>query len=124
MNTNKIIYWVATILIFLFEGVMPLFFVGSSEMQAGMAHLGYPAYFGIWLVVFKVIGGLLLVIPQVPARMKEWAYAGFTFDFVWALISHLNVDPTFSNAIMPVIALVILMISYSMYHYKLNQKII
>ncbi|MEO5998718.1 MAG: DoxX family protein [Chitinophagaceae bacterium] len=30
---------------------------------------------------FKILGVLALVIPQVLKRIKEWAYAGFTFDF-------------------------------------------
>ena len=54
MKTTKIVYWVTTILIFLFEGVMPAL-TGHSEMsKQGITHLGYPLYFVTLLVVFKV----------------------------------------------------------------------
>ncbi|MEO6830987.1 MAG: DoxX family protein [Chitinophagaceae bacterium] len=71
MKTTKIIYWISTTLIFLFEGVMPAITSQTNMAKEGMRHLGYPAYFGIAFVVFKVIGSILLIVPQVPARAKE-----------------------------------------------------
>ena len=37
----------------------------------------------------KLLGVVLLLGP-VPARLKEWAYAGFAFDLGSALIAHLS----------------------------------
>ena len=51
--------------------------------KQGVSHLGYPEYFGNAFVIFKVLGALVLLIPQVPNRIKEWAYAGFALDFVF-----------------------------------------
>ncbi|WP_100611877.1 DoxX family protein [Confluentibacter lentus] len=114
--TNKIIFWTATIIIFLFEGVMPAFTSQTELAKEGIRHLGYPEYFGNTLVVFKVLGALALVIPQVPNRIKEWAYAGFTFDFIFASISHYAVDGFDFQTIFPLIILTILMVSYIYFH--------
>lgn len=116
MKKNNIIFWVATGFIFLFEGVMPLFFFGSAESKQGISHLGYPEYFGNILVVFKIGGVLLLVIPQVPSRIKEWAYAGFGFNFIFAFLSHVAVDGFSTMACFPLVVLAILAMSYVYYH--------
>lgn len=121
MKRNKIIFWTATIFIFLFEGVMPLLTSQTELAKEGISHLGYPAYFGGALVVFKVIGSLALVIPSLPARIKEWAYAGFTFNFVFACISHWVVDGFTFLTLFPLIILGVLIISYIYYH-KLKEN--
>lgn len=118
-KTNKIIFWIATGLIFLFEGVMPALTSQSELAKEGIKHLGYPEYFGNALVVFKILGVLALVIPQVPKRFKEWAYAGFIFDFLFASISHYAVDGLDFQTFFPIIVLGILMVSYVYFH-KIN----
>jgi len=112
MKKDKIIFWVATIIIFLFEGVMPAFFSQTKEAKEGISHLGYPQYFGTALTVFKVAGTLLLIIPRIPNRVKEWAYAGFAFDFIFASLSYFVVDGVGFYAFFPLIFLVILIVSY------------
>lgn len=116
MKKDKIIFWTATIIIFLMEGVMPAFTSQTELAKEGIRHLGYPEYFGNALVVFKVLGAMILVIPKIPKRLKEWAYAGFTFDFIFASISHAAVDGFTFQTIFPLIILSILMISYIYYH--------
>tara|TARA_R110002012_G_scaffold280920_2_gene469699 strand:- start:14819 stop:15238 length:420 start_codon:yes stop_codon:yes gene_type:complete len=116
---DKIIFWTATTIIFLFEGVMPALTSQTELAKEGIRHLGYPEYFGVALVVFKVGGALILMIPKFPKRVKEWAYAGFTFDFIFACISHFAVDGFGFQTIFPLIILAILMVSYVYYH-KLN----
>jgi DoxX-like family len=119
MNKDKIIYWTTTGLIFLFEGVMPALTSQSDMAKEGIRHLGYPEYFGTALAVFKVVGAILLIVPQLPKRVKEWAYAGFAFDFLFASISHVAVDGLTSMSFFPLIVLAVLMVSYIYYH-KLN----
>jgi len=116
MKTTKIIFWTTTILIFLFEGVMPALTSQSEMAKEGIRHLGYPEYFGNALVVFKILGVLALIIPQVPGRVKEWAYAGFAFDFIFASISHFAVDGIDFQGFFPLIVLAILIVSYVTYH--------
>ncbi|CAD0008062.1 DoxX family protein [Flavobacterium chungangense] len=120
MKKAKIIFWTTTILIFLFEGVMPALTSQSEMAKEGIRHLGYPEYFGNALVVFKILGVLALIIPQVPGNVKEWAYAGFGFDFIFASISHFAVDGVTFDGFFPLIVLVILAISYIYYH-KINR---
>jgi hypothetical protein len=116
MKTTKIIYWVTTTLIFLFEGVMPAL-TGHSEMSIeGITHLGYPLYFVTLLVVFKVLGAVCLLIPQVPSRVKEWAYAGFAFNLISAFVSHWFVDGLSAMSCFPLIVFVVVIVSYITYH--------
>ncbi|WP_409416348.1 DoxX family protein [Flavobacterium sp. PS2] len=122
MKSTKIIFWITTIIIFLFEGVMPAFTSQTELAKEGIRHLGYPEYFGNALVVFKIVGVLLLVIPTIPNRVKEWAYAGFAFDFIFASISHCAVDGIGFQVFFPLIFLVILILSYTSYHKLLNYK--
>ena len=121
MKKNTLIFWLATGFIFLFEGVMPALFHGSAEAKQGISHLGYPEYFGTILVVFKIAGVLLLVIPQVPSRLKEWAYAGFGFDFIFAFLSHLAVDGFSAMSCFPLVVLAILAVSY-VYDHKIQYE--
>tara|TARA_R110000868_G_scaffold220806_1_gene472226 strand:- start:7117 stop:7488 length:372 start_codon:yes stop_codon:yes gene_type:complete len=121
MKKEKILFWTATIIIALFEGVMPALTSQTELAKEGIRHLGYPEYFGNALVVFKVLGVLALIIPQVPRRIKEWAYAGFAFDFIFATISHALVDGINFQTFFPLIILGILIVSYVYYH-KLNSS--
>ncbi|MET0241997.1 MAG: DoxX family protein [Flavitalea sp.] len=119
MKKDKIIYWIATIIIALFEGLMPALTSQTELAKEGIRHLGYPEYFGNALVVFKVLGVLVLIIPQFPKRVKEWAYAGFGFDFIFATISHAAVDGINAQTFFPLLIFAILAVSYIYYH-KLN----
>ncbi|KAB7531660.1 DoxX family protein [Flagellimonas olearia] len=120
-KTNKIIFWTTTVIIFIMEGVMPALTSQTEIAKEGIRHLGYPEYFGNALVVFKILGALTLIIPQVPKRIKEWAYAGFAFDFIFASISHFAIDGMDFQSFFPLIFLGILIASYISFH-KLNKS--
>lgn len=121
MKKEKILFWTATTIIALFEGLMPALTFQSEMAKEGIKHLGYPEYFGNALVVFKVLGVLALIIPQIPKRVKEWAYAGFAFDFIFAAISHGAVDGINGQTFFPLVVFAILAVSYIYYH-KLNPE--
>lgn len=121
MKNKKIVYWITTSLIFLFEGVMPALTSQTKLAKEGIQHLGYPAYFGNALVVFKVLGALLLILPKVPRKWKEFAYAGFVFDFLFASISHFCVDGLTFDGFFPLIVLAVLYFSYWSYQ-QLQEK--
>ena len=118
MKKDNIIFWVATTLVFLMEGVLPALTSQSEMAKEGIRHLGYPEYFGPILTVFKIAGALILMIPQVPPRIKEWAYAGFGFDFIFAFLSLWAVDGLNGMTFFPLIFLAILVVSYVYYHKK------
>lgn len=116
MKKYKVYFWISTGFIFLMEGVMPALTSQTELAKEGISHLGYPQYFGNALVIFKVLGVLALVIPNLPKRIKEWAYAGFIFDFLFASISHGVVDGINFQTFLPLIVLLILMVSYINYN--------
>lgn len=117
MKKLKIAFWVSTTLIFLFEGVMPALTSQTEMAKEGISHLGYPAYFGVMLTVFKILGAITLIIPQIPKRIKEWAYAGFTIDFIGASVSHWVVDGfRLSEQLFILVVFAVLVTSYVTYH--------
>ena len=77
MKKDKIIYWVSTGLI----SAMMLFsayaYFTSSQISEAFKHLGFPDFFRVELGSAKLLGALVLLIPQIPVKIKEWAYAGF-----------------------------------------------
>lgn len=121
MKTQKIIYWTATILFFLFESVMPALTSHTQLAIEGIRHLEFPDYFRIQLTVCKVIGGLILVLPFFRGRIKEWAYAGFTYILLSACIAHSVIDGIHPQSFFPLIVLAVLAVSYFYYH-KLNKQ--
>ena len=123
MKKDKIVFWTTTIIIFLFEGVLTALTSQTEAAKQGISHLGYPPYFGNALVVFKVLGALTLIIPQVPKRFKELAYAGFTFNFLFASISHFAIDGMNFQSFFPLIFLGILSISYFYFRKLYSSKI-
>ncbi len=64
-----------------------LYAVGVRQVQQGMRVLGYPDYFMRFLGLAKLLGAAALLAPGLP-KLREWAYAGFTFDLIGGLVSH------------------------------------
>lgn len=122
MKKLKIIFWITTGIIFIFDGVMPAFTFQTELAREGIKHLGYPEYFGNALVAFKILGALVLIIPRIPRRIKEWAYAGFAFDFIFATISHWAVDGFDGQTIFPIVFIFILVTAYVM-DQKINNQL-
>lgn len=114
MKKFKIIFWVATTIIILMEGVMPLSTIIFSPeyVNAGTKPLGYPDYFAYSLIICKVLGVLAISYPKTPGKLKEWAYAGLTFNLIFAFISHAFVDKNIVFMLIPLVVLGILAVSY------------
>ena len=119
MKKNKIIYWGTTGII----GLMMLFsaysYFTNPKMAEAFKHFGFPDYFRIELAFAKIIGVLALLIPQIPARVKEWAYAGFGIVFISASIAHFNNGDAMAMVATPVIFLAVLIVS-NIYFHKLK----
>ena len=114
MKKFKVIFWVATAIIILWEGVMPLSTVifAPEYVNAGTKPLGYPDYFAYTLIICKVLGVLAIAYSKTPDKLKEWAYAGLTFNLIFAFISHAYVDKNIGFMLMPLVVLGILAVSY------------
>ena len=80
-------FWIATALFCLQIGFTAYAQLRLPQVAEMFTHLGLPAYFRVELSWAKVLGVVLLLAP-VPARLKEWAYAGFAITLGSALIAH------------------------------------
>ena len=83
-------FWIATGLFSLQMGFTAYAQLRLPQVAAMFTHLGFPAYFRVELSWAKLLGVALMLAPA-PARLKEWAYAGFAIDLASALIAHLAV---------------------------------
>ncbi|HEY0468298.1 MAG TPA: DoxX family protein [Polyangiaceae bacterium] len=83
-------FWIATALLCLQLGFTAFAQLRLPQVAAAFTHLGFPAYFRVELSWAKFLGIAVLLAP-VPARLKEWAYAGFAITLVSALIAHFSV---------------------------------
>tara|TARA_R100000656_G_scaffold102013_1_gene74252 strand:- start:121 stop:453 length:333 start_codon:yes stop_codon:yes gene_type:complete len=105
------------------EALMPLatLLFAHEYFNAGTKPLGYPDYFAYALIVCKILGATTIMFPKLPAKLREWAYAGLTFNLIFAVISHLAVDQIISYILMPFVVGVVLGISY-IYSQKITFK--
>jgi hypothetical protein len=78
-------------------------------------HLGYPLYLFTFLAVAKILGIIAILVPG-NRRLKEWAYAGFTFDLIGAVYSGLSVGDPLVGWIPVFVGLVFVFGSYITYH--------
>src|SRR5262250_3431657 len=89
-NAKTSVYWIVTVLLCLQMSFTAYAQLRLPEVAEEFTHLGFPGYFRVELSWAKVLGMVLLLAP-VPARLKEWAYAGFAITLVSALIAHFAV---------------------------------
>jgi hypothetical protein len=109
---RTIAYWASTgLLAALSLFAAYAYLSGSPQAVQGFAHVGYPQQLRIILGIAKLSGAITLVVPGVP-KLKEWAYAGFTFAWISAFFAHyLAKDgPT---AFSPLVLLALLAVSYT-----------
>ena len=83
-------FWIVTVLFCLQIGFTAYAQLRLPQVAEMFTHLGFPAYFRVELSWAKLLGVVLLLAP-VPARLKEWAYAGFAITLGSALIAHFAV---------------------------------
>ena len=94
MKAKGIGYWTTTTLIALetLAGGITDLTHGRTMLVSGppvlevITQLGYPAYLLTILGIWKLLGGVTLLVPRFP-RLKEWAYAGIFFELTGAAAS-------------------------------------
>lgn len=118
MKTNTIIYWVTTALL----GVLMLFsaysYFTNPDIMAAFKHLGFPDYFRKELAVAKIAGAVILLLPQLPVKIKDWAYAGFGITFLSAVYAHYTSGDPVSVVLMPLMFFAVLVLSAIFLHRK------
>ena len=83
-------FWIVTALFCLQIGFTAYAQLRLPQVAEMFTHLGFPDYFRLELSWAKLLGVALLLAP-VPARLREWAYAGFAITLGSALIAHFSV---------------------------------
>ena len=106
------IYWLTTPIFLLLQGwAATQYLVEAPRMTATITGLGYPIYFMHMLGVAKLLG-ILAIASGWSRPLKEWAYAGFTFDVGAAFVSHLSIGDSPLVALVPAAFLVLQLSSY------------
>ena len=95
MRTSRavvIAFWIVTAL-FCMEMIFTAYWEWSNPQAAqAFARLGFTAAsFRVELSVAKILGVIALLIPASTARIRAWAYAGFAFNLLSALIAHASI---------------------------------
>lgn len=120
-KTIKIIYWIVTGLFalgMLQSGIVELMQTEGSKQVMDL--LGYPHYLNTILGIAKILG-VIAVIQPIYKTIKEWAYAGFTIDFIGAMVSGIYATDSILMIIIPMIYLVVMFVSY--YLWKRIEKL-
>jgi len=122
MTTKMVAYWAVTLLIALetlvggvtdlVHGKQILVF-GSPVADIVVTHLGYPLYFLRIIGFWKLLGGIVLLIPNYP-RLKEWAYAGIFFELSGAAASWLAFEHNVEEAVAPATLAVLALVSWAL----------
>ena len=88
---HAIIRWIPTALM---AGLMTLSAVPDVLRVPGavavFGHLGYPLYLLPFLGTAKLLAVAVVLVPGLRT-VKEWAFAGLSFDLLGALFSHASV---------------------------------
>src|SRR5438132_6476370 len=87
---KTIVYWIVTALFCLQMSFTAYAQLRLPQVAEAFTHLGFPAWFRVELSWAKLLGVAVMLAPA-PARVKEWAYAGFAIDLASALIAHFAV---------------------------------
>ena len=111
----RIAYWIITSLMAVLmglSGVPDILMI--PEALAVFRHLGYPDYLLPFIGVAKILGAIGVLQPLFP-RLKEWAYTGLMIDVLGAFYSHISVGDPASGWVPPLIAILLILISYILY---------
>src|SRR4051812_49295322 len=115
MKTKRIIYWVVTGLVsiaFLASGVM--YITQNPKLIEGFTGLGLPLYLIPFLGVAKLLGAIGIINPWFP-KVREWAYAGYTFVLLGATWIHSVTNTPFTA---PLMFLILVAVSYFFHKYR------
>jgi DoxX-like family len=91
-KATTVLFWIFTAL-FCLEMSFTAYYELLPQGAQAFTRLGFPnGYFRFELSLAKLVGVAVLLVPMVPARLKEWAYAGFAINLVSAIIAHLSIS--------------------------------
>jgi len=122
MKKTNIAYWIFTGLLaaFILFTAIPNIMVNADSINL-FKYLGFPVYMIPFLGIAKALGAITILIPGVP-RLKEWAYAGITFDIAGAFYSILNIGADAAAWITFLVTFALIATSYILYHKRLKMR--
>ena len=115
---DRTIYWITTGIV---SAVMVYSIVNFTLFdrfpfpEGGFVHLGLPGYFRTELTIAKALGVLALLVPGVPAKVKEFAYFGFGITLLSASFAHFSSGDARISVLFvldPLVFLGVLIVSY------------
>lgn len=115
MKRIQLLYWLSTALVALLSVSAAIIYFTNAEIAATFTRFGFGDWFRVELGIAKLLGSLALLLPMVPMRVKEWAYAGFAITFLSATIVHVLMDGA-AAAFAPLFLLGLLVVSYLALH--------
>ncbi|MEO8886530.1 MAG: DoxX family protein [Mucilaginibacter sp.] len=117
MKTTKILYWVFNGLfaLVMFGSGIPAVMSSPDEIKGIHEVLGYPVYIIPFIGAAKIMGSVAILVPGYP-RLKEWAYAGLTFDLILATFSVYTVPPPEGKWYFMFVFLALAAAAYIYYH--------
>jgi hypothetical protein len=108
---RKVAYWASTGVVAALSLFAAFAYLsGGQQVVEGFAHVGYPQQLRILLGIAKLLGAITLLVSGLP-KLKEWAYAGFTFAWIAAMVAHYLAKDG-AEALAPLALLVLLFVSY------------
>ncbi|MBL4709883.1 MAG: DoxX family protein [Flavobacteriales bacterium] len=114
---RNIIYIIVTNLL----SLMMLATIGNSifnsEFTKRFVEIGYPTYLIIPLMTAKGLG-IIAIWSNKSHLLKEWAYSGFFFLFLLAMLAEINAP--FPDYVSPPTALILLLASYLLWKKKID----
>jgi len=122
MKKIKIIYWISTLLFCTFLLLTSISYFTDPKFIAVFGHLGFPQYFRIELGIAKICGVILLLVPGIPARVKEWAYAGFAITLISGTVAHANSGDPAGYVINVIFFFILLVCSYIFWHKRIKAR--
>ena len=122
MNTKvtRIVYYAVTALFSLLMLMSAGMYIFAHDLAvANFNIVQFPTFIIYPLAIAKILGITAIWVNKYK-RLKEWAYAGFTFNALLAIGAHLNVND--GEHMGGVMALVLVLTSYIFYRRMESQK--
>ncbi len=119
LRKEKIIYRIGIILLSVWFGASGFMEITKNPLVWDHTILmGYPPYFITALGIAKISGVIVLLIPNKLGWLKEWVFAAFFFDVIFAFISGYSFAGII-DMVKPGVAFILILTTYIMFR-KIN----
>ena len=114
MKGKNLAYWICTVVIaFVFVSGGVVYLMRVPQAVEGVMHLGFPLYFVTLLGIWKLLGGVAILVPGF-ARVKEWAYAGMFFDLTGAAVASASSGNAWWHIVAPLAIAIVVVASWAL----------